>query len=140
MERRKTEGEGMLPYRSRVFGEVPVRLKVQQYQDNGCPYVGLDCMEDGCLEPFGNVTVNLWQGAPDYCGYLDVNDLPEVERSITENDLGEFTGLLGGSGYCTYPLYLFHADRLRELCPEGMAAYVAKIGTARKPERKEKSR
>ena len=110
MERRKTEGEGMLAYRSRVFGEVPVRLKVQQYQDNGCLYVGLDCMEDGCLEPFGNVTVNLPDKAPDYCGY------------------------------CTYPLYLFHADRIRELCPEGMAAYEEKIRTEKKPETKEHSR
>lgn len=139
MEPIKEENK-MLKYHSKICGEVQVQLRVDQYRSGGCIYVGLACMEDGYLEPYGDVTVNLRGEAPDYCGYLDTNHLPDVERFVTENEIGEFTGLVGRSGYCAYPLYLFHVDKLRELCPEGMAAYEAGIGMARKPETKDLSR
>lgn len=87
-------------------------------------YVGLTTKEDGHIEPFGNATVNISHTpAPDYCGYLDTNNLPAIEKFVRENDLGEPTGVVGFSGYCTYPLYKFNADKLRELCPEDMAIY-----------------
>ena len=33
-----------------------------------------------------------------YCGYLNVNDMPDIEKFITDNDLGEFTGFTQRSG------------------------------------------
>ena len=41
-------------------------------------------------EHFGDVTVNLSVAAPNYCGYLNVNDMPDIEKFITDNDIGEF--------------------------------------------------
>ena len=35
------------------------------------------------------MTVNLSVAAPNYCGYLNVNDMPDIERFITDNDIGE---------------------------------------------------
>ena len=44
------------------------------------------------------------------------------------------------SGYCSYPLYQFNAEKMRRLCPDGMAAYERENGLDKKPGKKEKSR
>lgn len=130
-----------LMYHSEFTGEdTAVDLDIQQYANNGRIFIGLISDSKRCPEPFADVTVNIDAPAPDYCGYLDTNNLSNVEKFITENGLGEFTGLTGRSGYCEYPLYLFHADKLRELCPEQMAAYERCICAAGKEAEKEKSR
>ena len=40
--------------------------------------------------------------------------MPDIEKFITENDIGEFTGFTQRSGFCEYPLYLFNVDKLRD--------------------------
>ena len=127
-------------YNSSLTGETQVTLDIQQYMNNKSMYIGLMCREYGYDEPFGDVTVNLSFEALDYCGYLNVNDMPDIEQFITDNELGEFTGFTQRSGYCEYPLYMFNVDKLRELCPDGMEMYEANIGMERKPETKELSR
>lgn len=111
--------------------EMKVQLKISQYLSNGCIYIGLSSYTEDGLEPYGDVTVNLREGAPDYCGYIDTNNMPELEKFLTENDIGTFTGFMGFSGFCAYPMYSFNAEKLRELCPEGMAQYEASIQPAK---------
>ena len=97
-------------------------------------FIGLMCNEDGYEEPFGDVTVNLSVAAPNYCGYLSVNDMPDIEKFITDNDLGEFTGFTQRSGFCEYPLYPVSythldvykrqfMDRFNEVCAVPFANY-----------------
>ena len=117
-----------------------VSLKINSYLNNRGLYIGLVTYSDGYPEPYGDLTVNLAHKAPDYCGYVDINDMPELEHFIQENELGEFTGLTQRSGFVEYPLYLFDVEKLRALCPEGMAEYEANIEQARVPQTKELSR
>ena len=100
-------------YNSSITGETQVTFDIQQYMNNRAMFIGLMCNEDGHEEFFGDVTVNLSVAAPNYCGYLNVNDMPDIERFITDNDIGEFTGFTQRSGFCEYPLYLFNVDKLR---------------------------
>jgi len=116
-----------------------VQLEISSYLNNGAMYIGLITAGE-FPEPYGNMTVNLDTKAPDYCGYVDTNNMPELVKLIEENGIGEATGLTRHSGFCEYPLYLFHADRLRVLCPSGMAAYEHSIGANKKPEAKDKAR
>ncbi len=112
---------------SRYGGEYDVSLEINTYLNNGSMYVGL--VEQGEYpEPYGDLTVNLGGKVPDYCGYVDLNNMPELEKFTKDNDLGEFTGLTRISGFCEYPLYLFNVDKLREMCPNGMQAYETSIG------------
>lgn len=113
-----------------------VSLEINTYLNNGSLYIGLSSMEDGYQEPYGDMTVNLGEKAPDFCGYIDTNNMPELIKFIEENELGEFTGLTQRSGFCEYPLYMFNVDKLRELCPDGMEIYEKSRGYDRKPEEK----
>lgn len=124
----------MLVYHSEITGDTHVTLDIQQYMNDGNLYIGLMSSEDGYEEPFDSLTVNLGDRTPDYCGYVNTNHLLQAEKFIEENSLGTFTGLTKQSGYCIYPLYMFEPDRLRELCPDGLALYEADrgIGTGRK--------
>lgn len=117
-----------------------VQLEINNYMNNNGLYLGLMGKEDDYFEPYGDISVNLGVKAPDYCAYVDLNNMPELVKFIEENDLGEFTGLTQRSGFCEYPLYMFNVDKLRELCPDGMAIYEANIGIAKKPVAKDISR
>lgn len=131
--------EKTLNLQSRYGGEIKVFLEINTYLNNGCMYIGL--VEQGeHPEPYGDLTVNLSGKVPDYCGYVDLNNMPELEQFIEENKLGEFTGLVKRSGFCEYPLYLFDADRLRQLCPDGMSVYEAGIGKGRETKATERAR
>ena len=110
-------------YNSSISGETQVTFDIQQYT-NGAIFIGLMCNEDGYEEPFGNVTVNFPVATPNYCGYLNVNNMPDIEKFITDNDIGEFTGFTQRSGFCEYPLYLFNK-------------YETNIGMTSEPETKD---
>lgn len=124
-------------YESKWGGET-VELTMSQYADNGNIFLELINTQGEYPEPYGNVTVNLVD-VPKYCGYVDTNNMPEMEKFIKDNDLGEFTGLTLRSGFCEYPLYVFNVDKLRELCPKQMEKYESGID-ANREKQEEKTR
>ncbi len=132
--------EQMLTFESQFLGDIQVQIEVQQYMNNGSLYIGMISFEDGYPEPYGDVTVNLDGKVSNYCGYLDTNNMPTLEKFITENGLGEFTGFTKQSGFCEFPLYQFNAEKLRELSPDGMKTYEDSIGVKKTPDVKEKAR
>lgn len=126
-----------MKYKSKWKDET-VELSMSQYVDNGNLYLELVNTEGEYPEPYGNITVNFGD-VPKYCGYVDTNNMPEMEKFIKSNDLGEFTGLTLRSGFCEYPLYVFNVDKLRELCPKQMEKYERDI-QSNKQKKEEKTR
>ena len=92
-----------------TYDVIPKKTK---YQYNGNLAIVLWC-KDG--ELYGKLTTNLDGKLPPDMAYVDTNNMPDAERFIKENDLGEDTGLIAKSGYCTYPLYRFHIDKMEEI-------------------------
>lgn len=135
MDRRKT-----LELDTQWGRKEQVQLEINNYMNNNGLYIGLMGKEGEYFEPYGDVTVNLGVRAPDYCAYVDLNSMPELEKFIENNELGEFTGLAERSGFCEYPLYMFNVDKLRELAPDGMEIYERNIGKDKKPEAKQMAR
>ena len=132
--------EGTLELKTQFGTTENVTLTVNTYMDNNSLYVGMTTMGDGFPEPYGDVTVNLLTSVPPYCAFVDTNNMPELEDFLVKNKIAEFTGLTQKSGYCSYPLYLFNAEKMRGLCPDGMAAYEQENGLDKKQEQKEKGR
>ena len=62
---------------------------------------------------FANLTVNIDAPCPEYCAYVDTNNLSTAEEFIKDNELGEFSGFTAVSGYHEYPLYTFDPDGMR---------------------------
>ena len=134
------KAEGILELKTKFGTTENVTLTVNTYVDNNSLYVGMTTMEDGFPEPYGDVTVNLLSSVPPYCAFVDTNNMPELEDFLVKNKIAEFTGIEQRSGYCSYPLYLFDAEKMREFCPDEMAVYEQANGLDKKQDRKEVSR
>lgn len=111
MQKETLETQNSLIYHSEYGGDSEIQLEVQQYANNGRIAIFMLTNEEGYPEHYGSLTVNIDAPAPAYCGYLDTNNLSNAEKFVTENGLGEFTGLTGRSGFCVFPLYLFNAEK-----------------------------
>lgn len=96
------------------FGTYKVELGVSEYLNNGSLAIELIDAEE--RESFAILTVNIEEeGAGKETAYVDINDCPWAPKFIEDNELGEFTGKYGQSGFCTYPLYKFNLDKIKEV-------------------------
>lgn len=90
------------------FGkEYEVTVHKAKYYDGNLA-IFLNCKSG---EPYGNITVNLCERLLPDTAYVDTNNMPDAERFITQNGLGEFAGKIKRSGFCNYPLYRFNLDK-----------------------------
>ena len=110
------------------FGHHDLELEMYTYMTTGNMYIGLiEREEDGYPEHYDDLTKNLDEELPPYHAYVDTNNLPGAGEMIMKAGLGEPTGKYSVSGFCTYPLYRFHKEKLQEYCPEGVAIYEAAL-------------
>lgn len=85
--------------------EYEVKMEKTNYCNNGNLAIKLMCFNS--REPYGSLTVNFDEKLPEDYAYVDVNNIPNAEAFIAENNLGEFAGKYMFSGFCAYPLYKF---------------------------------
>ena len=122
----KNQEKKELIYKSKILGNIPVTIMVGRYANNRSLYIGLLKRPDEDGEDFfGDLTVNLPGNVPTHCAYVDTNNLSGVLPFLKENKLATPLPFVGSSGFCTYPLFQFNIERLRELAPEDVEAYLA---------------
>ena len=101
------------------YGDQEVSIRVDKYMYNNTLAIHLICENEedkGC--PYGSLTVNLPVSdklASDTKAFVDVNNMgKEIIAFIEDNKLGSYAGIVGSSGFCTYPLYEFDLNRLKQ--------------------------
>ena len=93
----------------------PMTFQLANYAENGNLYVGMITNEEGYPEPWSNLTVNLSVPCKPNCAYIDTNNNGnEVINWLESNGLGEKTGRVNFSGWCSYPEFEFNMEALME--------------------------
>lgn len=99
--------------------EYDIKFQLTNYASNNSLAILMMCFdkEYKYWEPYGYLTVNLEEfsdGLPEDCAYVDTNNLEGIGDWIVENKLGEPTGMVGYSGYCSYPMFQFDLAKIKE--------------------------
>ena len=114
------------------YMEYDCDLKIGYYAlDQNCMSLNLVDKND---EPVTSITTNLGNDIGNgsimqfCCGFVDVNNNPNIEQFIKENELGEPYMRFGEpvimqSGFCQYPLYQFNQEKLEQLDKVGFENY-----------------
>lgn len=122
---RQTNMKKELLYKSKIMDTIPVTLVIGRYVKNGSLYVGLRKKPDEYGDDFfGDITVNLTGTVPVHCAYVDTNNLSGVLPFLKQYNLATPLPFVGTSGYCTYPLFQFDMEKLREYAPEDVETYL----------------
>ena len=71
-------------------------------------------------DEFGNLTVNIgesnFMANENDTQFINTNHLgSEITNWLIENNIAKPTGLIGHSGYCSYPLFKFNKQALDEM-------------------------
>ena len=92
-----------------------VTIELNQYANNNTLAL---CLFTDEGEPYCDLTVNIFESdiyASENTAFIDTNNCPWAEKFITDNELGEYCGYNGRSGFCEYPLYRFDMKKLKEV-------------------------
>lgn len=94
--------------------EYDLCIEVCQYEQNKNLALQLYFSDDGYWEPFATLTVNVGEKCNENCSYVDTNNCPWAPALIEKYRLGEYTGEVGFSGYCSYPGYKFNMSEIKK--------------------------
>lgn len=94
-----------------LFNGEKVTLIVSTYASYNNLYVGL--ISKG--EPYADIAVNLEPLTDPYTAFVDTNNLPNIDKFLTDKHIAEFLGPIQTSGYCAYPLYRFNPEIINKL-------------------------
>jgi len=75
------------------LGEIwPISLIERTYPNRNLAIQMIDHLDTGGTEAFAPMTINLGEKLMKNQAYLDINNLPGIDRFVIENRLGHFTG------------------------------------------------
>lgn len=99
------------------FGEViEVFLMRGRYIDNDNLAIDMMSDEDGYIEPYAHLTVNIDDFDDDYTACIDTNNLGEdIIDWLEENEIAIPLGYSLQSGFCSYPVVAFSAEFVESL-------------------------
>lgn len=118
MEERKTLGYDW------EFGHEELVLEVGAYSYGDRLYIGLLHKEDGQMESFADLTINLpYSPAEPNEAYIDDFARQSKLKFIRKHKLGKVLPEEGYSGYGRYSKVAFDLERLAELDPKGVGEY-----------------
>lgn len=92
-----------------------ITFELAIYAENGNLYVGMLSHDDGYIQPWSSLTVNLSVKCKPNRAFIDTNNNGnEIVAWLEQNGLGKATGNLMPSGWCVYPEFEFDMDKLME--------------------------
>ena len=88
-------------------------LQANQYADNCHIALSVWSYEEG---PIADLTVNIGDTRfySENCGFVDTNNFPDGIALIEQLGIGKPTGIIGYSGFCSYPLYEFNLEAIEK--------------------------
>jgi len=92
-----------------------VTFETSRYCQNGNLCVKLLCWDDGYPEPWSNLTVNLGIALPSNMAFIDTNNNGEaIIDWLEKHNIGQLTGRVQTSGWCSYPEFKFNMDKIKQ--------------------------
>lgn len=86
----------------------PLTFGITSYLSDNSLAITMTTWEEGYAEPWDSLTVNLEVDLEDNCAFIDTNNNGgDIIDWLIKNNLGELTGRVKKSGFCSYPEFKF---------------------------------
>lgn len=116
-------------------GSYQVIPKISTYVNNDNLYVGFDFYDPdfGGIDHFADITVNVQRLPYLQCAINTNLNGQQIVNFLLKNDFGYFTGGSQNSGFCSFPVFEFKEERLRQIDSETFEAYAKAHEKERRP-------
>lgn len=103
-----------------------VRLMIDAYENSHNIYIGLEHETDGYVDYYTDITTDKICLPYLYAAVRTNGSDETLSDFIQKYKLGEYTGKNVSNGHCSYPVYRFDEEKLKELDPLNFQNYMQK--------------
>ena len=105
----------MKTFKTPIHKNLEFTFTTSTYSTTGNTYVGINCKENDCIEPYCDLTVNLDMQLGKGLAFIDVNNADKrLLRFLEKQGFITPTGVTMPSGFVVYPLYRLNLDKIEE--------------------------
>lgn len=122
-------------YATEYGGQYTLRPKIGIYaaNDNLCVHFEFLDKESGFWEPYGYATVNTIS-LPFMEAAIDTNNNgTEILNFLEANGFGQITPFCVQSGFCTFPVFRFNEEKIKQIDPKIFSEYAKVFGLDKQP-------